>query len=122
MSAPPPSIDARKCQQIADVLYGMLIGPRGLLTDPKLPYDLRWLVDHSGVNLYVPGAEPVYIALSVQTTIDEQKYVIHLLQQRMLSHGYQRYCSVIDMAGAISLCDRLRCYIHKGKIWSDETD
>ena len=82
-----------KCQQIADVLYGILIHERGLLTDPKLPYDLRWLADHSGVNLHVPGAEPVFIAMTVKTTIDEQKVIIQLLQPRMTSRGYQRYCS-----------------------------
>ena len=83
----------RKCQQIADVHYGILIHERGLLTDPKLPYDLRWLADHSGVNLQVPGAERVFIALRVQTTIDEQKVIIQLLQPRMRSRGYQRYDS-----------------------------
>ena len=83
----------RKCEQIADVLYGELIGPNALLTDPKLPYDLRWLADHSGVNLHVPGAEPVFIAMWVNTTIDEQKVIIQLLQPRMTSRGYQRYCS-----------------------------
>ena len=83
----------RKCQQIADILYGTLIGPSGLLTAPQLPYDLRWLPDHSGVNLQVPGAEPVFIALRVQTTIDEQKEVLRLLQPRIASQGYQRYDS-----------------------------
>ena len=83
----------RKCQQIADILYGKLIGPSGLLTDPKMPYDLRWLPDHSGVNLHVPGAEPVFIALRVQTTRDEQKVIELLLHPRMASRGYQRYCS-----------------------------
>ena len=83
----------RKCEQIADVLYGELIGPNPLLTDPKLPYDLRWLADHSGVNLHVPGAEPVFIAMWVNTTIDEQKEVLRLLQPRIAIQGYQRYDS-----------------------------
>jgi hypothetical protein len=67
-----------------------------LLKDPKLPYDLHFLAGKNGANLYVPGAEPVYIALNLQATIEEQKEVIRLLQPRMQSHGYQRYSSSLQ--------------------------
>jgi hypothetical protein len=83
----------RKCEQIADALYNILAPPGGLLKDPKLPFDLRWIAGHNGVNLHVPGASPVYIALSMQATIDEQKEVLRLLQPRIASQGYQRYDS-----------------------------
>jgi len=83
----------RKCEQIADALYNILAPPGGLLKDPKLPFDLRWVAGHKGVNLHVPSASPVYIALSVQAVIDEQKEIIRLLQPRLASKGYQRYDS-----------------------------
>jgi len=93
-TAATPPINTHKCEQIAGVICKLLLG--GLLTDKKLPFDVRWIAEHNGVNVHVPNRDPMHIALNVDATRAEQMEVMRLLVPRMRQQGYQRFASDLE--------------------------